>query len=559
MHIAFSATDSYADYLGTTIYSIIQHHPNQELHFYVLTKWMSDHSRFKLNRLTSQLVTISFIEIDSTSFDHLPLKEGISLETYFRILLPSQLAELDRVLYLDCDILVNGSLKEIWESDLSHHYLAGVNELDMLHSNAEYRQKIGFTPQDIYVNAGVLLFNLELMRQDKIEEFLFAKAQEIKNYIEYQDQDIINIGLKGQILNLEAKYNMTAYQRKVKHISLEEAVIIHFNWHKPWRKDQNYLQYNRESFELYRRTFQAYLSTVEPAVTLLVNAWQTRPASLSQCLASVFEQDYKNLQILLLLPEDQPELEEILIPYLTKEHPVMVIKKDFATKMEAYYAGLAHVKTSYFSMIEAEDWLDKTHISSLYHQLVEQDTFIASAPFTLLEEEEGIYKMFEPDLADGHRQTSYLLENLFGLKWYETFRHTHLDGKLYHSTIIQRAGQLASYHSEDLLACLFYLVGESVAFVNNRTYVKRNVSIVQPTFETEGGILQRMKELNHFASYIALCNLSLIHYKEFYKQELYDLLVTAQKLEKEELASKLEAKLNELQFLEQLPHHKPFY
>ncbi|MGC4429862.1 glycosyltransferase [Streptococcus suis] len=559
MHIAFSATDSYADYLGTTIYSIIQHHPNQELHFYVLTKWMSDHSRFKLNRLTSQLVTISFIEIDSTSFDHLPLKEGISLETYFRILLPSQLAELDRVLYLDCDILVNGSLKEIWESDLSHHYLAGVNELDMLHSNAEYRQKIGFTPQDIYVNAGVLLFNLELMRQDKIEEFLFAKAQEIKNYIEYQDQDIINIGLKGQILNLEAKYNMTAYQRKVKHISLEEAVIIHFNWHKPLRKDQNYLQYNRESFELYRRTFQAYLSTVEPAVTLLVNAWQTRPASLSQCLASVFEQDYKNLQILLLLPEDQPELEEILIPYLTKEHPVMVIKKDFATKMKAYYAGLAHIKTSYFSMIEAEDWLDKTHISSLYHQLVEQDTFIASAPFTLLEEEEGIYKMFEPDLADGRRQTSYLLENLFGLKWYETFRHTHLDGKLYHSSILQKAGALASYQSEDLLACLFYLVGESVAFVNNRTYVKRSSFLSKAQLETEEAIRTRMEELSRFASYLAFCKLSLSHYQTYYKQELYDLLVTAQKLEKEELATKIEAKLNELQFLEQLPHHKPFY
>ncbi|MGU7818666.1 glycosyltransferase [Streptococcus suis] len=559
MHIAFSATDSYADYLGTTIYSIIQHHPNQELHFYVLTKWMSDHSRFKLNRLTSQLVTISFIEIDSKTFEHLPLKEGISLEAYFRILLPSQLAELDRVLYLDCDILVNGSLKEVWGCDLSHHYLAGVNELDMLHGNSEYREKIGFDAQDIYINSGVLLLNLDRMRRDLIEEYLFSRAEEIKDYIEYQDQDIINIGLKGQILNLEAKYNMTAYQRKVKHISLEEAVIIHFNWHKPWRKDQNYLQYNRESFELYLRTFHAYLSTVEPAVTLLVNAWQTRPASLSQCLASVFEQDYKNLQILLLLPEDQPELEEILIPYLTKEHPVMVIKKDFATKMEAYYAGLAHIKTSYFSMIEAEDWLDKTHISSLYHQLVEQDTFIASAPFTLLEEEEGVYKMFEPDLADGRRQTSYLLENLFGLKWYETFRHTHLDGKLYHSTIIQRAGQLASYHSEDLLACLFYLVGESVAFVNNRTYVKRSSFLSKAQLETEEAIRTRMEELSRFASYLAFCKLSLSHYQTYYKQELYDLLVTAQKLEKEELATKIEAKLNELQFLGQLPHHKSFY
>ncbi|WP_330847969.1 glycosyltransferase family 8 protein, partial [Streptococcus suis] len=93
----------------------------------------------------------------------------ISLETYFRILLPSQLPELDRILYLDCDILVKGSLNPLWESDLTHHYLAGVNELDMLHDNSDYRQKIGFTPQDIYVNAGVLLFNLELMRQDKIE------------------------------------------------------------------------------------------------------------------------------------------------------------------------------------------------------------------------------------------------------------------------------------------------------------------------------------------------------------------------------------------------------
>ncbi|HFU4109076.1 TPA: glycosyltransferase [Streptococcus suis] len=558
MHIAFSATDSYADYLGTTIYSIIQHHPNDELHFYVLTKWMSDHSRFKLNRLTSQLVTISFIEIDSRSFDHLPLKEGISLEAYFRILLPSQLAELDKVLYLDCDILVNGSLKELWESDLSHYYLAGVNELDMLHLNSEYREKIGFNVQDIYINSGVLLINLDRMRKDKIEEYLFSRAEEIKDSIEYQDQDIINIGLKGQILNLEDKYNMTAYQRKVNHIPLEEAVIIHFNWHKPWREDQNYLHYNRESFDLYRRTFQAYLSSVEPSITLLVNAWQVRPDSLGQCLLSIFEQDYKNLQILLLLPEDQAELEEVLLPYLTKEHPVRVVQKNFTTKMEAYQAGLAHIKTSYFSMIEAEDWLDKTHISSLYHQLVEQDTLIASAPFTLLEEEEGIYKMFEPDLAEGSRQTSYLLENLFGLKWYEAFRHTHLDGKLYHSTIIQRAGQLANYHSEDLLACLFYLVGESVAFVNNRTYVKRSNFLSKAQPETEEAILARMEELSRFASYLALCKLSLSHYQTYYKQELYDLLVTAQKLEKEELASKLEAKINEILFLEQLPLHKPF-
>ncbi|HEM3726050.1 TPA: hypothetical protein U1D16_001460 [Streptococcus suis] len=558
MHIAFSATDSYADYLGTTIYSIIQQHPQEELHFYVLTKWMSDHSRFKLNRLTSKLVTISFIEVDSSAFDHLPIKADISLETYFRIVLPSQLPHLDKVLYLDCDILVTGSIKDFWETDLSHHYLAGVNELDLLHDNPDYRHKIGFGPQDLYVNAGVLLFNLARMRQDNIEEYLFSIADQVKDVIEYQDQDIINIGLKGQILEVPSKYNMTAYQRRVHHIPLEEAAIIHFNWHKPWRKDQNNKQYNRAGFELHRRCLRAYLSTVEEPITLLVNAWETRPSSLSQCLASIFEQDYKEIEILVLLPEQQADLEDCLLPYLTKDRPVTVIKQRFSSKLEVYQAGLAQIHTSYFSMIEAEDWMDKTHISSLYHQLVEQDTLIASAPFTLLEEEEGVYKMFEPDLATGSRKTSYLLENLFGLKWYECFRHTHLDGKLYHSSIIQRASQLASYHSEDLLACLFYLVGHSVAFVSDRSYVKRSSSIAKTRLETEEAILTRMEELGHFASYLALTGLSLSHYHHYYKQELWNLLILAQELEKQELTSKLEAKLNEILFLEQLSLNKPF-
>lgn len=557
MHIAFSATDSYADYLGTTIYSIIQHHPNQELHFYVLTKWMSDHSRFKLKRLTSHLVRISFIEIDSKTFEHLPLKEGISLETYFRILLPSQLPELDRILYLDCDILVKGSLTPLWESDLTHHYLAGVNELDMLHDNSDYRQKIGFTPQDIYVNAGVLLFNLELMRQDKIEEYLFAKAQEIKDFIEFQDQDIINIGLKGRILNIEAKYNMTSYQRKVNHIPVEEAVIVHFNWHKPWRKDQNNWQYNRKSFELYRKCYHAYLATVEDSITLLINAWKTRPASLEHCLNSIFEQDYQNIELVVLLPENQPELEQVLIPYLTKNRLITVIQQDVSTKVEAYQVGLNQIKTSYFSMIDAEGWLDKTHISTLYHRLIEEKALLSSAPFTLLEEEEGVYKMFEPDIVSGSRTSSYLLEKLFGLKWFEVFRHTHLDGKLYHVSLLQRAAALSNYHSEDLLSCLFYLVGEKVAFVSDRTYVKRSPAITQATLDTEEAMESRLQELEQFGGQLAFCGLQLTHYRSFYKQELFNLLLVAQNQEFPKLCSKLERSINQLLLLEQLQLHKP--
>lgn len=839
LDIAFSVNNRYAQYLGATILSILAHHPKEEVRVHILYKVIAQSILQDLDNLARQTpnLELHFHLLEDQQFSAIPIRtEQFPIESFSRFLLPELLIDLERILYLDVDILVHGNLMELFQTDLEGYELGAIVEADIFKYYQWYLDSLGFSPNDAYFSSGVLLMDLDKMRQNGTTNQLIAMALEKAQDYKFPDQDILNTYYKGQFKQLSPAYNYTDVRKQNRELAADEIVIEHFNgdikaWqaittipdylkasaltyqgyqaafialqNKPlvsiiipigeespylqaclesisvqtyrkleillvqnkayshsqvlmeaYQKDsrfhlltldteittleqagirkangdyltfvrqndwldleyveclltsltekdcqiaqtsftvfdeeqQNYLFYSEEfpvdtimeskellqrlhsliwfekeghenlfgklfqaqvftplfhrqtlsnrkltnlayliadtvvvsHHKLYVRRFKeeaenletlrnrvddlAYLFTLlsnhqlltidfmdyykeqvqllakekhrqnEEAyysdsslsangetITLLVNAWKTRGNSLRHCLDSIFNQDYPHIEVFVLLPENQPELEEVLIPYLTKENPVMVFKKDFATKMEAYQAGLAHIKTSYFSMIEAEDWLDKTHISSLYHQLVEQDTLIASAPFTLLEEEEGVYKMFEPDLAEGRRQTSYLLENLFGLKWYESFRHTHLDGKLYHSTIIQRASQLASYHSEDLLACLFYLVGESVAYVNNRTYVKRNVSLLQAPLETEEAISQRMEELNHFATYMALGRLSLIHYKDYYKQELYNLLVTAQKLEREELATKIEAKLNELQFLEQLPHHKPFY
>ncbi|HFR3671720.1 TPA: glycosyltransferase [Streptococcus suis] len=839
MDIAFSVNNRYAQYLGATILSILAHHPKEEVRVHILYKEIAQSILQDLGNLAQQTpnLELHFHLLEDQQFSAIPIRtEQFPIESFSRFLLPELLADLDRILYLDVDILVHGNLMELFQTDLEEYELGAIVEADIFKYYQWYLDSLGFGPNDAYFSSGVLLMDLDKMRQNGTTNQLIAIALEKARDYKFPDQDILNTYYKGQFKQLSPSYNYTDVRKQNRELTADEIVIEHFNgdikaWHAitkipdylknsaltyqdyqtqfltmqdkplvsiilPIREDsphlkgcletiseqtyrnlevlllqdrayghsydlaasyqrdlriklltldsqtssleqagiqqakgdyltfvrqtdwldleyieclltsltekdcqiaqtsfavfdeeqQNYLFYSEEfpqgtileskevlqslygmiwfekeghetlfgklfhaqifspifhrqslnntklaylayltadkvvisRHKLYVRRFKekaenlailnnkvddlAYLftllcnhqlltvdftdyykeqvqqltekmrrqytenlnscsslSTPQETVTLLVNAWKARESSLRNCLDSIFNQDYPYIDVVVLMSDKQSELEDILVPYLVNNRHVTVIKKDFSNKIEAYQVGLTQIKSSYFSMIEAEDWLDKTHISSLYHQLVEENALIASTAFTLFEENDGIYKIFEVDIATGSRTSSYLLENLFGLKWYEYYRHTHLDGKLYHSSILQKAGALASYQSEDLLACLFYLVGESVAFVNDRTYVKRNVSIVQPTFETEGGILQRMKELNQFASYMALCNLSLIHYKEFYKQELYSLLVTTQKLEKEELATKIEAKLNELQFLEQLPHHKPFY
>ena len=112
----------------------------------------------------------------------------ISLSAYYRLKLPSILVELDKVLYLDCDVIVNTSLKDLYDTDITDYYAAGVKDIAMTSS--------GYVPKlennNIYFNTGVLLLNLDKMRKDKIEiEFEDYTIKNIQS-IKVGDQEILN-------------------------------------------------------------------------------------------------------------------------------------------------------------------------------------------------------------------------------------------------------------------------------------------------------------------------------------------------------------------------------
>ena len=176
---------------------------------------------------------------------------GISVSTYLRLLLHRVLPHKDRIIYADVDVLFQDSLKEMWETDISNNLLAGVKGANNLQSVWQGFKELPYADElagleGKYINAGILLMNLNAIREWNPDEQWIQMSQ--KNY-HYQDQDILNITCKGKIKFLNIRYNVQTHLEKkdiadfVKEGICEKKIcedarvhpaILHYTGPKPW-------------------------------------------------------------------------------------------------------------------------------------------------------------------------------------------------------------------------------------------------------------------------------------------------------------------------------------
>lgn len=178
---------------------------------------------------------------------------GISAGAYLRLLLHRVLPDIDKVLYLDVDILVRESLLSMWKTDLGSNLLAAVKGPVNLSDKWEWNSPRPYWKhlepmRGRYINAGVTLLDLSKIRERNLEEQWKKWAKE-KLY--YQDQDILNITCRDVIYYLSPRYNRLAYMSEADYAGFvregifteqecEEAlaspVIIHYAGDKPWKR-----------------------------------------------------------------------------------------------------------------------------------------------------------------------------------------------------------------------------------------------------------------------------------------------------------------------------------
>jgi lipopolysaccharide biosynthesis glycosyltransferase len=247
IHVVFSSDERYAPHMGVAMTSILLNsRKSDELSFHVLSDSISPESIRRLLSLRDiRDFQLQILDVDQAVKKAISRINTISTDTriteacYYRLLVGSVFPELEKVLYLDCDLVVLGSLNDIWETDLSDHTLAAVEEImdPPLHRDA-------FLKISRYFNSGVLLFNLLRWRDLEYERKCLAVPDDLLGKIGHHDQSILNyLFREGDVRYLDARFNYMISFKEQFAPSLDpmlkgiQPLIVHYAGAKPWHLD----------------------------------------------------------------------------------------------------------------------------------------------------------------------------------------------------------------------------------------------------------------------------------------------------------------------------------
>lgn len=251
----FSIDDNFSTVFLVSVKSLIMTNYSTNLSIHILyTNLSNDNMRIISDFLMKEKVKFHFYNI-TDSLENISNKIATlnnSLSTYARLFISKILIHEKKAIYLDSDSIINGDLNSLFLMDLSNYYVAGV--IDPVSSDD--RIAVGLDKYENYINAGFLILNLELMREDGIEDKFINFIREKNGCVVFHDQGTINAVCRGKILYLEHKYNVTSQfyvgdirsltKRKIFNFTykLEEikyaqdnAVFIHFTgafYARPW-------------------------------------------------------------------------------------------------------------------------------------------------------------------------------------------------------------------------------------------------------------------------------------------------------------------------------------
>ncbi|MEO3946872.1 glycosyltransferase family 8 protein [Gorillibacterium sp. CAU 1737] len=189
------------------------------------------------------------IRVDDHMFEEAPIVKHYSKEMYYRILafrfLPP---ELDKVLYLDPDLLILNDILPLYETNLSEHLFAAAYH-DRIPLTEINRLRLRTQELPAYYNSGVLLMNLKLQRERICEQEIFDYVRENKKRLILPDQDVLNALYSTSILKIEELlynydarfylyYKLASGGKVDMDYVIRHTAILHFcGKRKPWNKN----------------------------------------------------------------------------------------------------------------------------------------------------------------------------------------------------------------------------------------------------------------------------------------------------------------------------------
>lgn len=257
--IFFSTDENYVLYMGVAIKSLIEHaSASYNYDICILYENLSELSKERILSLKKDNVSIRFFNITGYLGEE---KSKIAYERahftiamYYRIFISDIFKCFDKVLYLDCDLIIKKDVAELYAEDLSENFLAAAPDFAAIQKenkvlSDKYVKNVLKINKETYFNSGVLLLNCGEIRKKQIKEKCLQKLAEIKTP-KSPDQDILNIVCYNHVKFLPINWNyevalpnsdekfvdsiFSQYQEEFEKAPKEPFIIHYTGLEKPW-------------------------------------------------------------------------------------------------------------------------------------------------------------------------------------------------------------------------------------------------------------------------------------------------------------------------------------
>lgn len=257
INIAFCFDENLTDQVKVAVASLLDHGVADQVHYHIYCVCTKEAAY--IEKQLTQIVeardreSVLCVKAVENHYGDAYEVRGITSGAYLRLLLHRILPDVDKILYVDIDVLFCDGLGQVWQADMTDHVVAAVKGPVNLSDKWEWNRSRSYWRflegiKGGYINSGVLVLNLQEIRRRNLE----AQWNEwVKEKLYYQDQDILNITCQGAIRYLPPRYNRLAYlEQKDYDRFVSEAVftrqeceeamahpaIIHYAGDKPWKR-----------------------------------------------------------------------------------------------------------------------------------------------------------------------------------------------------------------------------------------------------------------------------------------------------------------------------------
>lgn len=262
MCVVYTCDDSFVWIMGISMISLFENNREMDdLRVYLLGDNISSDNKASLKQIADSYDrTCTIIDVPDLNIPKKLISTRWPKSAFTRMfsgeLMPQ---EVKRILYLDCDIIINGSIALLETWNIGGFAITAVKDC----VSRQYKRKIGIADEDSYINAGVFLMDLDKMRQLDIRRMMSEFINSHEGLINYADQDILNGIFKGKFGVLPPEYDVMTltsvytynqicqirrpscyYSRDQIEAAIQNPIIIHYTTCmlniRPWLNDSNH-------------------------------------------------------------------------------------------------------------------------------------------------------------------------------------------------------------------------------------------------------------------------------------------------------------------------------